>query len=139
MTGIQSYAYDCEVNGILYDLSLHDATVVRNIESPYSGDIVIPESITFDGRNYTVTSIGDYAFYDCSELFSITLPNTVVTIGMYAFGDCYNLKQISLSSGLTTIKESAFWGCGSLTSIEIPNSVTTIENSVFLMNVFRDT
>jgi len=77
-----------------------------------------------------VTTIGDYAFSDCSSLTSITIPSSVKAIGNYAFSDCSSLSSIAIPNGVTTIGDSAFEGC-SLTSITIPNSVTTIGNGAF--------
>ena len=59
-----------------------------NSNDEYSGDVVIPESFTYNGVTYRVTSIGDYAFKGCSSLTSIKIPNSVTRIGKYAFSDC---------------------------------------------------
>ena len=79
-----------------------------------------------------VTSIGGYAFYNCTGLTSIEIPNTVTYIGWYAFEGCTGLTSIQLPSSLTTIRERAFEGCTGLTSITIPNLVTTIGENAFL-------
>lgn len=63
------------VDGIFYDISVTTATVTQG--GNYSGDIVIPESITFENSIYSVTSIGDWAFYYCIGLTSVTIPNSV--------------------------------------------------------------
>ncbi len=78
-----------------------------------------------------VTSIGNYAFYNCTELTSITIPNTVESIGNYAFYNCPGLKTVVIPNGVKTIGDNAFYGCTELVSIEIPNSVTSIGNSAF--------
>ena len=84
-------------------------------------------TVTF-GKNSELTTIGNYAFNDCSSLNLINIPNSVTSIGYYAFGGCSNLTTITISenSQLTTIGSDAFRGCSSLTSIFIPDSVTTI-------------
>jgi sulfur carrier protein ThiS len=73
-----------------------------------------------------VTSIGDYAFCNCGSLASITMPNSVKGIGNYAFYNCSNLTSITIPNNVTSIGNYAFCECGSLTSITIPNSVTGI-------------
>ena len=86
------------------------------------GDLVIPVSV----GGYSVTSIGDGAFYDCSGLTSITIPNGVTSIGENVFYRCYGLTSIEIPNSVTSIGKMAFWCCQSLTSIVIPNSVTRI-------------
>ena len=73
----------------------------------------------------SLTTIGDKAFYYCSSLTSITLPNSLTTIGKNAFFRCSSLTSITLPDSLTTIGDGAFDGCSSLTSITLPNSLTT--------------
>ena len=78
-----------------------------------------------------VTTIGQYAFYNCTNLTSITIPSSVTTIGNNTFGDCTSLTSITIPDSVTTIGYGAFIGCTSLTSITIGNGVTTIGNDVF--------
>ena len=92
---ISASAYDVEVDGIYYDISGTTATVTSG-NNKYSGDIVIPESITYNNSKYSVTSIGKSAFYICSSLTSVTIPNSVTWIGDWAFSGCENLKEIIL-------------------------------------------
>ena len=79
----------------------------------------------------SVTTIGDHAFYCCSNLTSITIPNSVTTIGNYALYYCSGLTSITIPNSVTTIGNNAFCLCSSLTSITIPNSVTTIGDAAF--------
>ena len=79
----------------------------------------------------SVTSIGDWAFSDCSSLTSVTIPNSVTSIGNGAFSRCYSLTSVTIGNGVTSIGEKAFYNCSSLTSVTIPNSVTSIGNSAF--------
>ena len=79
----------------------------------------------------SVTSIGELAFYYCSSLTSVTIPDSVTTIGNSAFYDCYKLTSVTIGDRVTTIGESAFSWCESLTSVTIGDSVTTIGESAF--------
>ena len=79
----------------------------------------------------SVTTIGDYAFYNCRSLTSITIPDSVTTIGSSAFSGCNSLTSVTIPGSVTTIGEEAFYSCSSLTSVTIPDSVTTIGNYVF--------
>ena len=157
---IKASASDIWIDGFYYEFSNSEATVthshysdVRNAYA-YRGDIVIPEMVMYNGKNYRVTSIGNKAFNYCSELRSVTMPNSVTSIGVSAFYGCSNLHSIKISNNVTSIGKGAFEGCcllysiiipesvisigsyafsgcSGLTSITIPNSVTTIEGGAF--------
>lgn len=94
-----------------------------------SGDLTIPEIA--DG--YTVTTIGSNAFYKCTDLSSVTIPNSVRHIDKYAFYGCSSLESVILGNSVEIIDNNAFYECKSLSSINIPNTVTTIGQSVFYM------
>ncbi|MDE5593216.1 MAG: leucine-rich repeat domain-containing protein [Clostridiales bacterium] len=79
----------------------------------------------------SVTSIGDRAFAECSSLTSIEISNSVTSIEKYAFSGCSSLTSIEIPNSVTSIRRSAFWGCSSLTSITIGNGVTSIGDSAF--------
>ena len=97
----------------------------------YSGGIVIPETVTYGGKIYSVTSIGSSAFYGCSGLTSVTIPNSVTSIGSGAFKNCSGLTSVTIPNSMTTIGNSAFEDCSGLTSVTIPNSVTSIGEDAF--------
>ena len=101
-----------------------------NIEKP-TGDLVIPDSITHNGTNYPVSSIGDYAFLSCTELTSVTIPNSVTSIGVQAFSGCSGLTSVTIGNSVTDIGVCAFSACIGLTSVTIPNSVTCIKELSF--------
>ena len=127
-----------EIEGIYYSLNSSDeaktASVVSSLNPNglYSGDVVIPECVTFEGVTYDVISIGNEAFYACYGLTSVVIPNSVTSIGDWAFRGCVGLTSVTIPNSVTSIGGSAFNGCSSLTSITIPNSVTSIGGSAFL-------
>ena len=126
-------AESVEIDGIWYNLvsKTKKADVTKKPSGSYSGAIEIPEKVTYNGSEYSVNSIGEYAFYWCSDLTSITMPNSVTSIGECAFYWCSGLTSITIPNSVTSIGELAFYSCSSLTSIEIPKSVTSIGISAF--------
>ena len=122
-----------EVDGIYYDLNTTDktASVTRNYNNKYSGDVVIPEAITYGGTTYSVTSIGIVAFDYCTELTSVTIPNSVTSIGDGAFRSCSGLTSVTIPNSVTSIGKYAFDRCSGLTSVTMPNSVTSIGEYAF--------
>ena len=93
--------------------------------------VVIPDTVILDGKKYSVTSIGYYAFKGCYSLTSVTIPDSVTSIGENAFYSCYKLTSITIPDGVTLIERSTFADCSSLTSITIPDSVTSIKDYAF--------
>lgn len=83
-------AYDAKIDGIYYNFSGNEAEVTykNEFKKTYSGTIVIPESIIYKGKTYTITSIGRKAFYDCNDLTSVSIPNSVRKIDNNAFSGC---------------------------------------------------
>ena len=79
----------------------------------------------------SVTSIGRYAFYYCTSLTSVTIPDSVTSIGWLAFNGCTSLTSVTITDGVTIINDAVFNGCTSLTSVTIPDSVTSIGGSAF--------
>ena len=133
-------AYDFEVDGIYYNItSSSDLTVSVTYRgrysdsylNEYSGSVVIPEKVTYDSKEYSVTSIGSSAFSYCSGLTSVTIPNSVTSIGDYAFKSCSGLTSFTIGNSVTSIGEHAFENCSGLTSVTIPNSVTSIGSYAF--------
>ena len=128
-------SYDFKVDVLFYNiLSKEDRTVevtYKDFNVPYvSGDLELPKKVIYKSKTYTVISIGNAAFRDCS-LTSVTIPNSVTSIGNYAFADCSRLTSVTIPNSVTSIGNGVFMGCSSLTSVTIPNSVTSIGNDVF--------
>ena len=130
---ISAFGYDVQVNGIYYNLlSKAKSALVTSGDNKYTGDVVIPASITVEGVDYNVTSIENRAFYECRELTSISIPNSVTTIEPSTFYKCSSLTSVSIPNSVTSILDNAFSDCGSLNSVSIPNSVKTIGSQTFL-------
>ncbi|MBR3079113.1 MAG: leucine-rich repeat protein [Prevotella sp.] len=116
-------------------ISMDEMTVeiTRGRDWPYEGDIVIPETIEWKGIDFYVTGIGNDGFLGCSEMTSITIPNSVTYIGDYAFDYCSGLTSIIIPNSVTTIGNNAFAKCSGLSSITIPNSVSNIGDYAFYL------
>ena len=97
----------------------------------YSGDIKVPEKITDDGVEYTVTALGDECFSYCSGLTSITIPSSVTRLGYSCFEDCTALTSIDIPSSVTSLGSSCFSRCTGLRSIDIPSIVTSLPDMCF--------
>ena len=129
------FAHDFEVDSIYYNII---SETERTVEVTFRGDshssytneyensVRIPLKVKFNDVSYTVTSVGDSAFYSCGTLDSVTIPNSITSIGRYAFYNCGSLNLVTIGNSVTTIGDYAFFSCSSLTSITIPNSVTSI-------------
>ena len=112
-------AHDFEVDGIYYlkNSDGNSVSVTYRGASPsaysneYSGSVIIPPSVTYFGKTYSVTSIGDYAFNGCSGLTSVTIGNSVTRIGSFAFSGCSGLTSVTIPNSVTSIGSSAFYKC----------------------------
>ncbi len=155
-TSLSAAAYDFESAGIYYNITGNNTVEVTYSDrdnNTYSGSVSIPETVTNNGTEYSVTKIGEYAFQGsavtsvsmpeciisidynafkgCQNLESVTLPESLTTLGSYAFYSCKLLKTIKIPSGVTAIPSSCFYECSSLESVTIPEGVTTIGECAF--------
>ena len=141
-----SFAYDAEIDGIYYNFNSEnktaEVTYERSFAGSYSGDIIIPEKINYNGVEYSVTFIGDDAFGFCTGLTSIEIPNSVTEIGERTFANCTALTSIdvdvnnknyaSVDGVLYDKNKTTLIRCpGGKVLIEIPNSVTSIGDDAF--------
>ena len=136
---LSARAHDAEVDGIFYNLDADNKTATVTFQgdnydsynNEYSGDVVIPETVTYNGITYSVTSLGWACFTYCSSLTSITIPNSVTSVGEYCFSACRSLTSITIGNSVTSLGKCCFSYCSSLTSFTIPNSVTSLEYGCF--------
>lgn len=143
--GFKSYAHDFESinNGetIFYKItsSKFPYTVEVSFKgdnyysysNEYKGSISIPLTVKNNGKTYSVTSISNYAFYYCSSLKSIKIPNSITSIGDYAFRNCSGLVSLYIPNSVVSIGKQAFRNCSSLNSVYIGNSVKSIGELAF--------
>jgi len=122
---------------LYYNIINGEAQVTYQLDSyPFystcpSGALTIPGSVTNNGTTYSVTSIGDYAFYNCSNLTSVTISNGITSIGGWAFSGCNGLTSVIIPNSITLINVGAFQYCNNLTTLTIPNGVTSISYGSF--------
>ena len=127
-------------NGIEWEIKiLNDSFVPYSVQIDgfnfkndyYSDNITIPRKIKKNDTIYVVTSIGEFAFYCCDDLTSITIPNSVTTIGEFAFEYCSGLISITIPNSVKSIGLGAFSNCSSLKSVTIPSSLIKIGEDAF--------
>ena len=105
-------AHDFTVDGIYYNITdatnktvevTYGGTSYSQYSNEYNGSVVIPESVTYYGTTYSVTTIGDEVFKICSGLTSVVIPNSVTSIGNSAFSGCYRLTSVVIPNSVTSI------------------------------------
>ena len=132
-----TFAYEARIDGIYYDFDHENKTATvtcyhnNGNYNCYSGNVVVPEYVSYNGEKYIIISIGSGAFHKCENLMSITIPNSVTSIESGAFSDCISLASVEIPSGVTEIGSRAFRGCVGLTSVVISNGVTKIGYEAF--------
>lgn len=138
LTSVSGWAHDFYVDGIYYYITeeLTAAVTCKDNEPSsysdrYSGNVVIPDSVTFGGKTYRVTVISDGAFQDCESVTSVSIPGTVTELLSAAFHGCTGLTSVVIPDGVTYIGRGAFRDCTGLTSLAISSTVTSIRSSAF--------
>ena len=132
-TSLSAAAYDFEWAGIYYNITGNNTVEVTYSDrdnNTYSGSISVPETVTNNGTEYSVTTIGESAFKG-SAVTSVSMPESITSIGRYAFSGCQNLESVTLPETLTTLGSDAFSGCQNLESVALPESLTTLGGSAF--------
>ena len=160
VTGAKAFAHDIEVPNsdgvtIYYKWANETKTELAvsyrglyssSYSNEYTGNIVIPKSVEYDGNTYPVTSIGESAFYNCSDLTSVTIPNSVTSIGSHAFDYCLDLTSVLISDIKTWCNIDFFDSSSNplyyahhlyldgeeITELIIPSSVTSIKKYALL-------
>ena len=131
IVGVNASAYDFKSGGIYYnfnDGSSGSTVSVTSGDTKYTGDVNIPESVNYNGETYSVTSIGKGAFWYCSGMKSITIPNSVTSIGYQGFYYCSGLTSITIPNSVTSIDFLAFAGCSGVASINVENGNTVYDS-----------
>ena len=128
LCSISVSAHDFEVDGIYYNITsstdmkvevTYHGNDYHSYSNEYSGAVNVPESVTYNGSIYSVTSIGYSAFRSCKGLTSVEIPNSVTSIGSYAFYDCFGLTSVEIPNSVISIGYSAYEGCWGVTSVHI--------------------
>lgn len=128
------WAYDCVIDGIYYNLNQEEGIAIVTYKSyrdgtpEYTGKVVIPNSVTYNGRSYNVTEIGDNAF-SSQSVTSVEIPNSIVHIGNSAFSNT-RISSVNIPNSVKTIGHGAFF-LTDLSSVSIPSSVVKIGMQAF--------
>ena len=125
------------IDNLKYKIYDDTASLVGYVDTPEN--LMIPKSFWYDGYTFKVSSIGVEAFYNCTSLTSVTIPNSVESIGDNAFQNCSSLTSATIGNNVTSIGSSAFFGCSKLKKIEVPDSVTYIGIKAFNGTAFYNT
>lgn len=118
------------VDGFYYE-SQGDEVSLTSVEDKSCTNIVVNETVTYRNKVYSVTSIGEWAFYQCNKLSGITLPTSITAVKSNAFAECVSLSNIDIPINVRSIGAGAFRGCKRFSSIFIPKNVESVDGSAF--------
>lgn len=119
------------IDGIKYSLYSNGEAAISYQDEYLTGDIVIPEKVSYNDIDYTVTKVDDEAFKNETGITSIVLPNSITSLGFNCFSGCSRLKSITLSENITELGGNCFYGCSSLESVTLPDGITSLGRSCF--------
>ena len=125
-------AFSADINGVSYSFSGTEAIVTGRAPDSLAENIIIPETVDFDGSSYVVTGIGAEAFF-LADIVSVSMPPTINMIGASAFEFNFRLVSANLPQSLTLVAARAFYATG-LTSVSVPDNVDTIGAEAFAVN-----
>lgn len=144
MTYVASILFGCcitagakrvEIDNISYviDMEAGTASIEQQdyMQTMYIEEAIIPEKISYKGKEYTVVALEDKAFYGCGNMTKVVLPNTVSRVGKKCFRDCSKLVDVTLPENLPALSETMFDGCESLREIKLPQGITSIPSACF--------
>ncbi len=120
------------VDGIDYGILYDGTAVVSGNQSTDASEVIIPEKISIDGKEYIVTELAYGCFKGKTNLKSVKLPETINVIGRSAFENCTDLSQINIPDAVTNIDVTCFEKCTALTSIELSESLELLGTGAFM-------
>ena len=134
MCVLSAGAYDFSSGGFYFDITSSNTVSLTHrsqYSSDYSGDVIVPSTVTYGGVTYTVTSLGNNSFYDCEGLTSVTLPTTITTIDESAFYYCTALTQVVIPESVIEIGSWNFYMSNELTEVILPSTLNSMGEQCF--------
>ena len=130
---VSLFAYDCEIDGIYYNrLSADELEVTyKNLSSSYTGDVIVPETVTYRDKVFKVTKISSFAFQGCKGLKSVSLPEGITDLPNYSFSGCSSLTSITFGRGVKNVADYAFYVCPNLKYVVIPVHIPMLSEYVY--------